>query len=135
MAKPLTLRTIENYKPDPAKRCEISDGGSGLYFVIQPSGARSWAYRYRFGSRPCKLTIGSYPLFGLADARAKAREAQNAVDCGRDPSAEKISAKGVDGRKLYSAAAVRFIERYAKVHNKRWQQTARLLGFRLVDGN
>src|SRR4051794_37223203 len=43
MAKVLTVPAVERLKPDPKKRLEVPDGLlPGLYFVIQPSGARSW---------------------------------------------------------------------------------------------
>src|SRR3954451_12603308 len=58
MAKPLTPLAIKNAKPG-AERREIRDYGcQGLYLVIQPSGAKSWAFRYRFAGKPKKLTIG-----------------------------------------------------------------------------
>jgi integrase len=75
-------------------RKEIPDGGlPGLYLVVQPSGAMSWAVRYRFDGRPKKLTIGSYPAFGLADARKAASAALRTVSEGRDPVEEKKLAK------------------------------------------
>src|SRR5262245_47864805 len=42
MTRKLTAKTIENLKPGPQRR-EISDGGSGLWLVLQSSGAKSWA--------------------------------------------------------------------------------------------
>ena len=52
MAKELTAIAIEKIKPGP--RQEIPDGRvAGLYFIVQPSGKRSWAVRYRFGGKPC----------------------------------------------------------------------------------
>src|SRR5215203_3778756 len=48
MAKSLTAPAVERLKADPAKRLEVPDGLlPGLYFVNQPSGAKSWAVRYR----------------------------------------------------------------------------------------
>ena len=39
--------------PPPPKRREIPDGkAQGLYLVVQPSGAKSWALRYRFNGIP-----------------------------------------------------------------------------------
>jgi hypothetical protein len=76
MAATLTQKAIETAKPDPAKRREIPDGGlPGFYLVVQPSGAKSWAVRYRFAGTPRKLTLGPYPLLSLAVARQAAREA------------------------------------------------------------
>ena len=63
--------------PNPPIRVEKSDKNSGLYLIVQPSGAKSWAIRYRV-ERDGKLvqtrtTLGHYPGLGLADARTKAR--------------------------------------------------------------
>ena len=46
MSKRLTALSVENAKPGPLRR-EISDGGSGLYLIVQPSGHKSWAVRSR----------------------------------------------------------------------------------------
>jgi hypothetical protein len=43
MAKALTVKTLENLKPGPARR-EIPDGLlPGLYFILQPSGKAAQA--------------------------------------------------------------------------------------------
>src|SRR3954464_13317697 len=90
MAKGLTAAAVERFKPDLSKRLEVPDGLlPGLYFVIQPSGARSWAVRYRHTAKPRKLTLGPYPALDLVTARDRAREALQAVALGRDPGAEK----------------------------------------------
>ena len=71
MAKILTAKAIEAMKPDPVQRLEVPDAAMpGLYLVVQPGGARSWAFRHRVGGKPRKLTIGRYPAIGLAEARA-----------------------------------------------------------------
>lgn len=94
LAKVLTARSVEAMKPDPTRRLEIPDAAfPGLYLVVQPSGARSWAYRYRAAGKPRKLTIGRFPAFSLAQAREKAGEAAQAVEMGADPGAAKAAAK------------------------------------------
>ena len=73
MAKVLTQKTIDNLKPAP-KRMEVPDAAlPGLYFVLQPSGAASWAFRYRVNGRPRKWTIGAYPALSLKEARERAK--------------------------------------------------------------
>ena len=90
----LTTKTVEAIKPDPNQRLELPDPAlSGLYLVVQPSGAKSWALRYRYAGKPKKLTLGRWPVMGLADARAAASEAIEAVDHGTDPSAAKKATK------------------------------------------
>jgi integrase len=92
MAKKLTTKSIENVKPAPQRR-EISDGGSGLYLIVQPSGHRSWAVRYRHQGVPAKLTLGSWPALTLAGARKAAAEALHERERGNDPAATKEAAK------------------------------------------
>lgn len=90
MAKVLTAKSVETMKPDPNRRLEIPDAAlPGLYLVLQPGGARSWAFRYRCGGKSRKLTIGSFPAISLAAARDEARKAAQAVATGTDPGAVK----------------------------------------------
>jgi integrase len=89
--KALTDIAIRALKPGP-ERQEIPDlGCRGLYVVVQPSGARSFAVRYRFAGRGCKLTLA--PGVSLAGARKLAADAMFEVAQGRDPAAAKRAVK------------------------------------------
>lgn len=125
MAKPLTVKSVEAMKPGSARR-EIADGGlPGLYLVVQPSGSMSWAIRYRFGGRPRKMTVGNYPLFGLAKARELAGAALRSVAEGKDPGAVKLSeaAARSNPSNLVVAQLDQFLTRYVKQRNR--ESTAR----------
>ena len=65
MAKTMTAAAVKNYRPGDGRR-EIPDGGCpGLYLVIQTSGHRSWAMRFRRpNGKPAKLTLGPIDLSG-----------------------------------------------------------------------
>ena len=90
MAK-LTAIAVENIKPGPRRR-EIPDSGcQGLYLVVQPSGRKSWAVRYRFQGTPRKLTLDG--ALTLASARKAATDALHMLERGHDPAAAKKSAK------------------------------------------
>lgn len=120
MAKTLTAKFIDSVKPD-ANRREIPDGGMpGLYLVVQPSGAMSWAVRYRFDGRPRKLTIGAYPAFSLSDARKDASAVLRAVSEGRDPIEEKrqAAAERSDVSNTVDEILNTFISRYVKPNNR-----------------
>ncbi len=94
MAKAFTTKTVENMKPNPDKRLVVPDPGlTGLYLVVQPSGAKTWAVRYRFDGKPVKLTVGTWPKMELAAARAAASVALGAVEHGNNPAAEKKAEK------------------------------------------
>jgi len=63
LAKPLTAIAVKSFRPSKVRR-EIPDGGCrGLYLVIQISGQRSWALRFRRpNGKPAKLTLGPLDL-------------------------------------------------------------------------
>ena len=93
MAKVLTQAAIDNFKPS-AQRREIPDAKvSGLQYVFQPSGAASWAFRFRWGGKTAKATFGSFPQIDLKTARDLARQAASDVARGIDPRARKLAAR------------------------------------------
>src|SRR5262249_6192998 len=58
----LTPAAVLKIKPHKTRR-EIPDNGSGLYLVVQTSGAKSWAMRFRSPhGRQQKLTLGPLDL-------------------------------------------------------------------------
>jgi integrase len=89
----------------------------GLYLVLQPSGARSWAVRYRSAGRPRKHTIGSYPAIDLKGARDLAGKALRAAAEGRDPGGEKASERAA-GLDTVEAIANQFIKRHCAPKNR-----------------
>jgi integrase len=121
----LTDAAARKKKPDPRKRVEIHDG-HGLYLVIQPSGAKSWAYRYRVGGKSRKLTLGSFPAVDIGEARKVASAASVQVSRGGDPAVERRHA--IAANDSFETVARQFVERYARPKNRSWDQTARWLG-------
>ena len=88
-ARRLTESSVEKTKPT-ADRREIPDSLlPGLYLVVQPSGAKSWAVRARIDRKPFKHTIGPWPRFKLKDARDLARAALRKAAEGIDPTEAK----------------------------------------------
>jgi integrase len=133
MAKTLTTRSVELMKPS-SERQEIPDGLlSGLYLVIQPSGAKSWAVRYRHHGRPCKLTLGRHPAIDLAAARKLASTALRAVAEGRDPGREKRHAHASKADTV-EAIASQFIQRHCNRSNRprTTEETKRLLDLHVL---
>ncbi|WP_243903765.1 tyrosine-type recombinase/integrase [Methylobacterium sp. J-070] len=118
-ARVLTVQAIERLKPDAARRLEIPDATlPGLYFIIQPSGAKSWAVRYRHDGRTRKLTLGAYPALDLAKARTEGRAALQSVSLGQDPVAERKVAAPLPTRDLIGSVIDSFIERHVKPRNR-----------------
>jgi integrase len=90
MTKRLSAKGVENAKPGTARR-EISDGASGLYLIVQPSGHKSWAARFRVNGIPRKLTLPAG--LTLAEAREQAATAIKEAHQGNDPTKAKKIAK------------------------------------------
>ena len=65
----LTIKSVEATRAANERR-EIADTYMrGLYLVVQPTGSKSWAVRYRHGGKSHKDTLGPYPAFDLKQAR------------------------------------------------------------------
>ena len=152
MPKVLTFAAVERYRPTRQRR-EIRDGGTqGLSLVIQPSGAKSWAMRFRRpNGQPAKLTLGTVDLSGkelkdkpeigmplsLPAARQLAAEVHRQRATGRDVIADHAAAKHRRRTEVQEGAAntfgtlaPQFIEEHARPKTRRWRDTARLLGLR-----
>src|SRR5262245_7781349 len=135
MARGLTPLQVENAKPANDRR-EIADQGKpGLYLVIQPTGKKSWAVRYRRlnDQKPRKYTLDGFP--SLAVARKLAQAVLDKVAEGGDPAAAKqaeYQKKRLDPGESdgFSDVAIRFITRDQRPNNRTWKETARLLGIR-----
>jgi integrase len=126
VARALTPFEIEKLKASDIRR-EIPDPGQrGLYVVIQTSGSKSFAVRYRFGGKPRKLTLQAG--ISLAAARKEAAAALYEVAQGRDPGAAKRQAK--EGQRLAAADTFKFVaEEYLrreghKLRSAHWRRRA-----------
>jgi integrase len=111
MAKGFTDIAIRNLKPGDVRR-EIPDpGAQGLYLIVQPSGKKSFAVRYRHNGTPRKLTLPGG--LTLAAARKLAGDAVYEVEQGRDPAATKLEKRAE--AKVAKADTVRALcENYLK---------------------
>src|SRR5262249_1481937 len=130
-SKRLTVTAIDRLKPDPGKRLEIADAAKpGLYLIVQPSGKKSYAVRYRFNGASRKLTLG-YPSLGTA--RKLAQEALDRVAEGGDPAREKKAARNAPSNAIDDVFAD-FLAKHIRKRNgspiraSTRQETARILG-------
>ena len=124
----LTERQLEAAaKPGP-KPFEIVVGPTpGLRLSIQPSGARSWCLRYRSAGRGRKMVFANYPGLPLAEARKVAVGLYGQVASGRDPGAERKTARRA---KVEAAAPVRDrVEAIAKAYLKHTKTRTRAKTF------
>lgn len=113
MVRRFTQISVEKIRPHPTKRLEVPDPGKpGLYLVVQTSGKKSWAVRYRLFGKPKKLTLDGFPSLGVA--RRLAQVALDSVAEGKDPAAEKIATRVASHSDRFSDVAEEFLERHIK---------------------
>jgi integrase len=87
----LTDISVKNMKPGAARR-EIPDAGQrGLYVIVQPTGRKVYAVRYRFAGKTRKLTLQAGITLGAA--RREAADALYHVERGIDPAIKKQRAR------------------------------------------
>jgi integrase len=157
MSKSLTASSVLKQRP-AKRRQEIPDAGCrGLFLIIQPSGAKSWALRYRRpDGRPAKLVLGSVhikingtkepntaPVIGghltLAAAHRLVTELRHEIAQGRDPAAIHIENKrrirrlaGNSAANTFASAARQFVDSYTVPKKgrkpRRWREIAKILG-------
>ena len=149
-AKTLTEAAVARLKPGRQRR-EVPDAGApGLRLVIQPSGAKSWALRFRRpDDRNAKLTLGPLcrarqeltgtPVIGqplsLAAARLLAADVQRQRKLGIDVIGERAADKRRRHAEREHATATafgalirQFVDEHAKPNVRRWEEIARVLG-------
>jgi integrase len=124
----LTALNVESWKSSTARQ-EILDR-DGLYFIVQPSGVKSWALRYRRkgDGKAIKHTIGSYPAVTLKDARAAATVLRAEIERGADPHGAKVVARRQTVEDSFEAVARRYIADLQRRQKRSWEWYARLLG-------
>ena len=84
---PLTDTAIRGIKPSD-KSQKLFDQ-NGLFLFVTPSGTKSWRVKYRFQGKEKLLTLGTYPLLSLKEAREACAAAKKALMQGVDPAAAK----------------------------------------------
>jgi integrase len=77
--------------------------------------------------KPHRMTLGTYPMLSLADARKQANKLLEQVDNGIDPRPARAKAAREAYANTVAAVAKRFVAQECKGHIKSWQRVARTL--------
>ncbi|WP_168382961.1 tyrosine-type recombinase/integrase [Acinetobacter indicus] len=79
--RPLSPAVLDGLEPEEKEYRELD--ANGLYFRVQPSGKKSWLFRYKKENGKWSwLSIGSYPAMKAVVARKKAAEFQENIYAG-----------------------------------------------------
>lgn len=150
MATLLTAASVMRLKPR-LTRTEIRDAGCpGLILIIQPSGYKSWAMRFR---RPngelTRIALGTVaveqqetptePAIGMPLTLASARRLATVVNRERSLGRDFVAARHqqklewqAKAAATFDRAAIDFVEQHVRRKTRRWQQQARMLGIKLA---
>jgi integrase len=145
----LTDAGIRRYRPGAEQRRIRDTGADSLFLIIEPSGHKAWQMRFRTKSgRIGKMTLGPVhngeeitgpPVIGmpltLAGAHQVAAEVHRQRALGQDPVADHKARKhrqrtelAVAAKNTFAAAVHDYVTDHAKQKQRRWKETARLLG-------
>lgn len=127
MTVKLTKKLIDSFDFDPTASKDIRWDSeiSGFGLRIYKSCKKSFILSYRQNGNKRLYTIGQYGNITLDQARELARKRLGEVADGKDPLAiRKASRKKNEW--TVKKAFVDFLKRYAKVHNKHWEETERI---------
>jgi integrase len=123
----LTAVSVGRIEPPLRGQVEHFDKGfPGLALRISYGGGKSWVFFYRIRGRLRRMTLGTYPALGLAEAREAWREARREAQSGRDPSR---AGKGEKPSSDFKSVAAQWILR-DQAKNK-----SRALVARMIDLN
>lgn len=82
----MPLTDLEIRRSKPREKPYTLNDGNGLSLLVESNGSKGWRFRYRFDGKPKMLSLGTYPLISLTDARQKRDEAKKLVITGINPS-------------------------------------------------
>ncbi|EPH3736718.1 tyrosine-type recombinase/integrase [Acinetobacter baumannii] len=99
----------------------------GLCVEIKPNGKKYWRYRFQWLKKTQMMSLGEYPIVGLAEARSKRDEAKSLVISGINPVEEKESQKKAkqeeyDNRVLFKDVAAEFKKEKLNNRSERYQE-------------
>ena len=112
------------------KPYRMSDG-LGLFLLVRVNGSKAWQFRYQFMGREKILSLGTYPILTLAEARKRRDNAKVLLSEGTDPSTQKKLDKidaAVKARMTFKEIAEEYYENLvdrglaaSTLRKKRWQ--------------
>ena len=122
MATTLDALTIKHLPRREDPYYVSDDVVPGLQLRVAPSGL-SWSVRYRIGSHQRRLTLGSFKVYGLADARKRAKLELRKAGNGVDPAEQKRERREAD---TVGEVITTFLV-WAEKHKRSWKEDKRRL--------
>lgn len=112
----LTAPFVESVKAPEHGQNEYWDGKTpGFGLRVSQGGRKAWVLLYRYQGRKRRLTLGTYPIKSLADARDLAKVKLAQVQDEQDPATQKQDARDAD---TFAVVAKRYLSEWAARHKR-----------------
>lgn len=85
----LSDKAVSQAKPQEKTYRLYDQNKTGFCIEITPQGGKRWRLRYRFRGKEKMISLGTYPLVSLKEARDRAWEARQELEQGIDPSQKR----------------------------------------------
>ncbi|MGC3901115.1 tyrosine-type recombinase/integrase [Legionella pneumophila] len=95
--------------------------GNGFCLRVSPKGTKTWFYRYKFGGKEKWLTIGNFPVMGVAEARKAFNDLWEIRQSDQDPE-EIIQKKLLQKNNNVKTLVSDWYNNYIVKHRKQPQQ-------------
>ena len=120
-AKIRKLKPTDNCTP--ARPDKYSDQ-QGLQLLVRSSGTKTWISAYRFNGQQKNMTLGTYPLISLSEARQANIDIKVLLAKGTDPKDKKRQDKlaNIHSQKFNDYALDWLAERKRNVKSRTYQQ-------------
>jgi len=111
---------------DDKARARFTDAG-GLYLEVSPNGSKRWFWKYYFNTKEKRLSLGTYPVVKLKDARFDRDDARKLLSKGTDPGQQRKldkAEKRLSAGNTFEMAAREFlsvkIKEWSTEHSTKW---------------
>lgn len=123
----LTDTAIKRLKPSdrckPNRPDKVADG-NGLLVLIRPTGTKSFVSTYRHQGRTHEITLGTYPIMSLAQARTENIRIRTLAKQGVNPKDERQKAKNQHKTDFHYFGSLWLDYQKARVTPKTYQRDA-----------
>jgi len=103
-----------------AKRYHVNEG-NGFCLRVSPKGTKTWFYRYKFDGKETWLTIGHFPVMGVAEARKTFNDLWEIRKSGKNPEVI-VQQKQLQKNNNLKTLVTEWYSNYIEKHRKQPQQ-------------
>jgi integrase len=125
MAQKFTDKFIAALRPKAERYERWEGGGFGIRISLR---GKAWVWVYHHQGRPRRMTLGSYPAIGLADARIKLAEARKLFQSGIDPGDVEVQQRKAERvAETVEELAEAYLEKWARPRKRSAAEDERIL--------